>query len=119
VHSPEALRTPYSKQRRFRRFNLALPVSLRFSIGGRLRELDTISKNVSTGGLLLRSGHQVPLHTSVNLLMQVQGPGIRRPVRLAGEGEVVRVERLEAQTGFAIAIECKRPISELETAASA
>lgn len=119
MHPPEALRTQYPKQRRYRRFNLAFPVFLSFSSEGRVRALETISKNVSTGGLLLRAGRKIPLHTSVNLLMQVQGPAFRRQVRLVGEGEVVRVERLEAQTGFAIAIECKRPIAELEAAASA
>jgi hypothetical protein len=49
--------------------------------------------------------------------MDVRGPRLRRPVRLLGEGEVVRVERLEAGAGFAIAIECRRPIAEIENPA--
>jgi len=31
-----------------------------------------------------------------------------------GEGEVVRVERLEFDAGFAIAIECQHPITDVE-----
>ena len=104
----------YSKERRYRRYNLELPVSLSFSAGGQTRLLRTTSKNVSIGGLLLRTKDRVPLHTSVNLAMQVQSPLCRRPLRLLGEGEVVRIERSDAEGGFAIAIECKHPITELE-----
>jgi len=103
----------YSKERRFRRFNLEIPVSLSFSAEGQTRLLRTKSKNVSIGGLLLRTSDQVPLHTPVNLTMQVQGPLYHRPVQLVGEGEVVRIERSESDSCFAIAIECKHPIKQL------
>ncbi len=36
------------------------------------------------------------------------------PIQLVGEGEVVRVERHLSGAGFAIAVRCKRPISQLE-----
>lgn len=109
----------YAQPRRFRRYNLEFPVSLTFADQGRMRELETISKNVSTRGLLLKAANQIPLHTSVNLTMQIKGPAFRRPVRLVGEGEVVRVERLEPEHVFAIAIECKHEIAELENSAGA
>jgi len=108
----------YSKERRFRRFNLEFPVSLTFSAGGQTRLLRTTSKNVSIGGLLLRTNHQVPLHTPVNLTMHVQGPAFRRLLHLVAEGEVVRVERSDSDTEFAIAVECKYPIMELGSPAS-
>jgi len=46
--------------------------------------------------------------------MDVQGPPLRHPVRLGSVAKVVRVERLESGAGFAIAIECEHPISEME-----
>jgi hypothetical protein len=35
------------------------------------------------------------------------------------EGKVVRVERLESGAGFAVAIECEHPITEMENYLSA
>jgi hypothetical protein len=64
--------------------------------------------------LLLKASDSLPSHTQVSLTIEVEGPQLRRPVRLIGEGQVVRVERLESGDGFAIAIECKRPIAEIE-----
>jgi len=105
---------PYPRERRYRRFNLQFPVRLSFPSRGTVRELATISKNVSIGGLLLRSYDSLPPHTQVSLTMDLQDPRLRRPIRLLGEGEVVRVQPLESGAGFAIAIECKRPITEIE-----
>jgi len=105
---------PYPLERRYRRFNLQFPVRLSFPSRGTVRELATISKNVSIGGLLLRSYDSLPPHTQVSLTMDLQDPRLRRPIRLLGEGEVVRVQPLESGAGFAIAIECKRPITEIE-----
>ena len=104
----------YQRERRYRRFNLEFPVRLSFPSRGTVRELATISKNVSIGGMLLRSNDSLPPHTQVSLTMDVQDPRLRRPIQLLGEGQVVRVEPLESDAGFAIAIECKRPITEIE-----
>jgi hypothetical protein len=46
--------------------------------------------------------------------MAVQDPRLRHPIRLLGKGKVVRVEQMESGTGFVVAIECKRPITEVE-----
>jgi PilZ domain-containing protein len=105
---------PYSKERRYRRFDLNFPVSLSYPWAGMVREMETITKNVSVGGLLVTANDQVPLRTPVRLTMNVVGPRFQRPVRLSGEGEVVRVESLGPGAGFAIAVECKRPIEEIE-----
>jgi hypothetical protein len=83
-------------------------------LGGTARELQTVCKNVSMGGILVKAGDQVPLRTAVILTMQVLGTPSGHPVRLKGEGEVVRVEALGPDAGFAIAVECKRPITEIE-----
>jgi hypothetical protein len=113
VHNFQDSTAPYRRERRYRRFDLQYPVHLSFPSCGTVRELDAISRNVSIGGLLLRANDSLLLHTQVSLSIEVQGPRLRRPVRLVGEGEIVRVERLES-AGFAIAIECKRPIAEIE-----
>lgn len=114
VHKPQDSGGPYRRERKYRRFDLQFPVHLSFPSSGTVLERDTISSNVSIGGLLLRATDSLPPHTQVSLTMDVQHPRLRRPFRLLGEGEVVRVERLESGSGFAIAIECKHPITELE-----
>jgi PilZ domain-containing protein len=105
---------PYPKQRRYRRFDLEFPVHLSFPSAGTACELHTISRNVSIGGLLLEAKNPPPTQTQVSLTIEVKGPRLRRSIRLQGEGKVVRVERLKASAGFAIAIECKCPIAEIE-----
>lgn len=110
VTSPGA----YSRERRYRRFNLQFPVCLSYPRSGIVRELNGWSKNVSLGGVLVTSDDEVPLRTPVTLTMNVVGPRLRRPVRLHGDGEVVRVERLANGDGFAIAVECVQTINEIE-----
>jgi hypothetical protein len=105
---------PHRKERRHRRFDLQFPVSLNFASGGAVREVAGLSSNVSIGGLLLKVSDPVPVRTQVNLKMAVHDSRLRRPVQLMGKGAVVRVERLESGAGFAIAIECKRPITEID-----
>lgn len=105
---------PYPKERKYRRFDLHFPVSLCYPMVGVLRELETVSRNVSVGGLLVTSNDQLPLRTPVSLTMNVVGPRFRHPVKLIAEGEVVRVESLGPGAGFAIAVECKHPIKEME-----
>jgi hypothetical protein len=102
------------RERRHRRFDLQFPVFLNFSSGGAVRELAGLSSNVSIGGLLLKVDDPVPVRTEVSLKMDVHDPRLRRPVQLLGKGAVVRVERLKSGAGFAIAIECKRPITEID-----
>ena len=103
----------YRRERKYRRFNLQLPVSLSFRSAGAVRELMSVTKNVSIGGLLLESSDWIPRRTSVSLTIHVRGPWSSRPVRLLGEGKVVRVEEMGPGTGFAIAVECKQPMTEM------
>lgn len=114
MSNPPNSALPLRKERRHRRFDLQLPVCLSFPARGAVRELAGISKNVSIGGLLLRVSDPVPVRTRVSLTMAVEDPRLRRPVRLLGKGKVVRVERLESGAGFAVAIQCKSPITEIE-----
>ncbi|MFY9911083.1 MAG: PilZ domain-containing protein [Candidatus Sulfotelmatobacter sp.] len=109
----------YPIERRYRRFDLQLPVRLSFPVGGALRKLETISKNVSVGGMLLKASDSIPVHAHVKLTMDVRAFGARRSVRLTSEGEVIRVEPEGTSGGFTVAIECKRPIKEIERRFSA
>jgi hypothetical protein len=83
-----------------------------------IRKLQGISKNVSLGGVLVKAGDQIAPRTHVNLRMDVRGPSFRRPLQFQGEGEVVRVEKLKAGAGFSIAIECQRPIAQVDNSAA-
>jgi PilZ domain-containing protein len=112
MHSTATLLAQHAALRKYRRFDLRCAVFLRFSAALVTRELEGISKDVSVGGVLLNSGDQVPLHTRVSLQLEVVGPRFRHPVRLTGEGEVVRVEFLNPALGYAIAIECSCPMIE-------
>jgi hypothetical protein len=103
----------YSLQRKHPRFKLRYPVHVKFRSGSLAGELDAISKNVSVGGVLLEAESPIPQHCEVTFLMKVHGEHIVRPIQLAGEGEVVRVEPVESGEGFAIAVQCRRPITEL------
>jgi hypothetical protein len=114
VHKLQDSGGPYQRERKYRRFDLQFPVHLSFPSSGTVHQLDAISRNVSIGGLLLRANDSLPPHTQVSLTIDVQDPRLRRSFRLLAEGEVVRVERLEPGAEFAIAIECKHPVTEME-----
>jgi hypothetical protein len=105
---------PFQKERRHPRFDLHFPVCLSFPSGGAVRELEAVSENVSVGGILLKAGDQVPPRTRVSLTIEVRGPWLRHSVRLVGKGKVVRVVALGQGAGFAIAVQCQRPITEME-----
>lgn len=114
VNQPHPPTGPYAEERRYRRFDLHFPVSLSYPQAGIVRELETISRNVSIGGLLVTASDQIPLRTPVNLTVNVVGSRFRHPVTLLGEGEVVRVESLGPGAGFAIAVECRDPITQMD-----
>ena len=105
---------PYQKERRHPRFDLQFPVCLSFPSEGTVREIETVSENVSIGGVLLKASDQVEPRTPVSLTMDVKGPGSRRPVRLVAKGAVVRVEALGSGAGFAIAVECQQPMIQMK-----
>ncbi len=110
----EGLPRRFSRKRKYRRFDLQFPVSLSVLSNGAGYELDGVSKNVSLGGVLVQTCDQLPLHTQVSMTMTVVGLSTRRPVRLMGSGEIVRVDPLGPGAGFSIAVECIQPITEME-----
>jgi len=104
--------SPYQPERRHRRFSLRYPVFVKFHCGASPKEMQAFSKNVSIGGLLLESPAAIPQDCAVTFILRVDGQHTSRPIQLGGEGKVVRVETENGK--FAVAVECYRPISELE-----
>jgi hypothetical protein len=114
MHDPTGVeRSPSPHERRYRRFKLRYPVHLLFRSGKLVSEVDAVSRDVSIGGLLLDCPVLIPQHTAVNFVISLRSRTLR-PVELMGEGQVVRVQHRRAQAEFAIAIECKNPIRQIE-----
>ena len=103
----------YFKQRKYRRFNLHYPVLVKFQHGHFASEIEATSKNVSIGGLLLQAASEIPQHTPVSFIMTIQGGPVVRPIRVSGEGKVVRVKRGCREQEFAIAVECRSPVTHI------
>jgi hypothetical protein len=102
------------KGRKYRRFSLEFPVTLKIQSGTPGSEIEAISKNVSVGGLLLRSALSLPTHSLVTFILSVHGEQAVRPIHLVGEGEIVRVEDEGGGPTFMIAVKCKTPVAQLE-----
>ena len=99
---------PGRPERKHRRFFASYPVELKVYTEGTVSE--AITQNVSVGGLLLVTASPVPKHCPVDFVMTLHGGQLVRPIRVVGQGEVVRVEPLGPGTGFAVAIKCRREI---------
>jgi len=102
------------QERKYRRFSVRYPVQVIFNVAGCVSELQAISNNVSLGGILLEAATPIPQYCDVTFAMAVPEHHIVGGFQLAGEGAVVRVESHQSGTGFAIAVECRRPLSMLE-----
>ena len=104
----------FQPQRRHRRFSVRYPVLVESPPGNALSGLRAVSNNVSIGGVLLEADVSIPQHCDVSFIMTVREHHVVGPIQLVGEGEVVRVEPHRSGAGFAIAVRCKRPISQLD-----
>lgn len=100
--------------RSYRRFRLEFPVRLKFQVGQATSEIETVSKDLSVGGLLLRSVRPVPTNTPVTFVLSVHGKHSVRPIHLCGEGEIVRIESDEAEGTYIMAVKCSAPVTHLE-----
>ena len=102
------------QERKYRRLKLRYPVHVEFHSSEPVSQVDTISGNVSAGGLLLKAPLLIPQGSSVSFVMILRGSQFVRPIELAGEGEVVRVEPGGPEAGFGIAVKCTTPIRQIE-----
>lgn len=107
------IRLPW-QVRRYRRFKMRFPVDLVIRCGDQTSEIEAVSRDVCIGGVLLECPLPVPPQSTVNFVISLQAPTLR-PVRLVGDGKVVRVEPTKVPGEFAIALECAKPIAEIET----
>ena len=112
----DVARPPHPHERKYRRFSLCYPVHVKFHFGDSVCELQAVCKNVSIGGFLLETASPIPQHCPVSFIMTLHGGPVIRPIQVAGEGEVVRVEPHRPDARFAIAVKCKRPISQMQHA---
>ena len=102
------------QERKYRRFHLECPVSVKFRAAGSVTEVETISKNMSIGGILVKSASRIPEHTPVAFIISVKVEHAANAIYLAGEGKIVRVESSQDDATFAIAVECSAPIIQLQ-----
>jgi hypothetical protein len=77
-------------------------------------ELDGVSKNISVCGILIETSSMIPPDTRVSFVVTVQSAPTARPLRFIGRGKVVRVDAREEESMFDVAVECRRPIAQLE-----
>ena len=102
-----------SRGRAYRRFELQFPVRIKFGYADAPFEVEGVSKNVSIGGLLVRSTTSIPQHTPVSFIVSLHGTDAVRPVHVQGEGKVVRVR--ETAGMYLLAIRCNEPVVHLES----
>ena len=102
------------RERRFYRFILERPVSLKYHADNSDIEVQGIVKNVSIGGFLLKSAAMIPQHTIVTFIISLNGEVAARVIYLTGEGQIVRVEKSQNDATCAIAVECRVPITQLD-----
>jgi PilZ domain len=102
------------RERRFYRFILTCPVSLKYHADNSAIEVQGVVQNVSIGGFLLKSAAMIPQHTVVTFIISLKGEAAARPIYLTGDGQIVRVENSQNNAICAIAVECRDPITQLE-----
>jgi|ERR1017187_2224000 hypothetical protein len=102
------------RERKFFRFVLECPVFMKYQADNSTIEVQAIIRNVCIGGFLAKSAAMIPEHTKVTFIISLKGDVAARPIYLTGEGEIVRVEKSQVDAAFAIAVECRDPITQLE-----
>jgi hypothetical protein len=102
------------KARSHRRYDLEFPVLMKIQNGAWATESEGVTKNLSVGGLLVRSVVLLPQHASVRFTLIMHGKNAVRPVHILGAGEVVRVTTSDADGAVLIAVRCNTPLVQLE-----
>jgi len=102
------------QERRYRRFSLQYPVRVKSQSADLMVEFEAVSRNISICGLLLETSSMIPQYTPVSFIVTVEASSLGRPIQFMGEGKVVRVDPKAAEEVFAIAVECKRPITQID-----
>ncbi len=77
-------------------------------------EFEAESRNISICGLLLEASSLIPRHIPVSFTVTVTHNERGRRIQYMGEGRVVRVDPKTGEDVFAIAVECQRPITQVD-----
>jgi PilZ domain len=101
-------------KRKYHRFKLHQPVLITFESGESHAELEAVSENVSSGGVLLKCDWIIPLGTVLTLKMNVPGQRALRPLRMVARGETIRVEGNKNDGTFYIAVRFVSPVTRIE-----
>ncbi|MGD0512233.1 MAG: PilZ domain-containing protein [Terriglobales bacterium] len=101
-------------ERKYRRFKLEYPVRLKVQQPDLMVEFEAVSRDISICGMLLETSAMIPRHTAVSFIVTVEDFAPGRPIQFVGEGKVVRVDPRTEMELFAIAVECTRPIVQLD-----
>jgi hypothetical protein len=104
----------FPEQRKHRRFSVSYPVHVKCHLEDSVSEIQAIARNVSVGGLLLETPSAIPLLCPVSFTVTLQGGPVIHPVQVRGKGKIVRVESHGPGAGFAIALKCSRPLSQIQ-----
>jgi hypothetical protein len=103
-----------SQERKYHRFSLQYPVHLKVHSADLMVEFEATSRNISICGLLLEASSLIPQNTPVTFTVTVKHNELGRPIQFVGEGRVVRVDLKTEEDVFAMAVECQRPITQVD-----
>jgi hypothetical protein len=88
------------------RLALAVDVKLAWKIRGQLRRQERgVTRNISSRGMFVVTRRPPPRRTLVRFEFSLKPAAGTKPIRVQGEGQVVRVKQTETnamQTGFAL-----------------
>lgn len=88
------------ERRKHRRFSVSYPIKVKWRLKDSVSEVQAFTHNVSVGGLLLEIASSIPQDCPVHFVMTLHGGPVIHPIRVMGEGEVVRVEPHGPDAGF-------------------
>ncbi len=89
------------ERRRYVRIPISLKVNYPFKDGAFERIRETVSKNISQGGILISGQH--PLSVSEELKLEITGPSLPSPIKT--KARIVHVEEIKAGENYEIGLE--------------
>jgi hypothetical protein len=98
---------PFREHRRAERFNLELPLTVRWTEGSEQREAHTVTQDMSSGGMYFYLPEGIPEGTAVEVEMTMPTQiTLGAPMRVRYKGHIRRCELKASDTaGMATAIE--------------
>jgi PilZ domain len=97
------------EKRKYRRFDLRLPVLVTLRPRGIPSEIEARSRNVSLGGILLEAKARIAQNTQVAFVITINVAAATHAIELIGEGNVIRVEPI-SKSVVRVAVACKGPL---------